>query len=87
MRSEQEIRELQKELTRLTVIIGEHGTPEQLHNKDWRFACNACDTLEWVLGKISGDSFTSLDYLKLDQLRHTAIEIHETLGETPTDSR
>lgn len=72
MRTEEEIRQLKAELEKLTGFIGEHGTDNELHNRDVQFSCNVNDALAWVLEEIQTVRFRSDDYLRLNNLKHIA---------------
>lgn len=80
MRSEQEIKELVEELSRLTGFIGEFGTEEELQSSDFRFSCNVSDALFWVLGEISTEGFRSDAYLNLADLKRVARGIEARTG-------
>jgi hypothetical protein len=80
MRSEQEIKELVKELSRLTGFIGEFGTEEEFQSDDLKFCNNAFDTLYWILGEISTERFRSDAYLNLAELKEVAREIETRTG-------
>ncbi|GAI71294.1 unnamed protein product [marine sediment metagenome] len=80
MRTEQEVRELSEELSKLTGFIAEHGTSEQLNSRDLCFACDVCDTLSWVQGEISTDQFRSAAHLDLERLSGIAEYIETTTG-------
>ncbi|MBA7475502.1 hypothetical protein ES707_10873 [subsurface metagenome] len=87
MRTEQEVKDLVKELEKLTGFIGENGLPEQVGTKDYLFSCNVCDALTWVLGEIETDHFKSDAYINLERLRDTAGEIETATGKKLKDYR
>ncbi len=80
MRSEQEIKKLVEELSRLTGFIGEFGTEEESQGDDVKFCCNVSDALYWVSGEISTERFRSDAYLNLVELRKVAREVEARTG-------
>lgn len=85
MISEQEIKALCDELSKLTGFISEHGSPEQIASKNFQFACNICDALGWVLEDTSTEQFRSDAYLNLDDLNDTARYIETATGKNLAD--
>ncbi len=85
MISEQEIRILKEELAKLTGFIGEHGIGSELQDKDFQFACNASDTLSWVLGEITTECFTGSTYINLFRPKHIARAIEIRTGKKLAD--
>ena len=85
MRSEQEVRQFDEELSKLTAFISEHGSTEQLVSAEFRFTCDICDALKWVLGEIPTDHFKSDAYLNLERLKDTATYIETTTGKKLAD--
>lgn len=80
MRNQQEVREVEQELSKLTSFIGELGTEEEFHNKDVQFSCNITDALSWVLEEISSEHFKSDAYVNLMCLREIANTIEKRTG-------
>ena len=85
MKSEQEIRELVEELSKLTGFIGEFGTEEELQSDDFKYCCNVSDALGWVLGKISTEGVRSDAYLNLADLKEIARGIEARTGKKPEE--
>ena len=65
MRSEQTIRELVEELSKLTGFIADFATEEEYQSDAFKLCCNVSDALYWVLGEISAERFRSDSYLNL----------------------
>jgi hypothetical protein len=80
MRSEQEIKELAEELSRLTGFIGEFGTKGEFQTDDFKFCCNVLDALYWVSGEILTENFRSFAYLNLAELKEVARGIETRTG-------
>lgn len=85
MRSEQEIKELAAELSKLTGFIAESGDRNELDKKDWAFSCNVGDALSWVVEEITTEHFTSDAYLNLEVLRQIAFKIEVQSGKKLED--
>jgi hypothetical protein len=85
MQSEQEIRELSEELSKLTGFIYENGSPEQISSRYLSFSCDVCDALAWVLGEITTDDFKSHTHLDLASLKNIAAYIETTTSRKLTD--
>jgi hypothetical protein len=80
MRSEQEIKELVKELSRLSGFIREFGTEEEFQSDGLKFCCNVSDALYWVSGEIPTENFRSDAYLNLAELKEVARGIETRTG-------
>jgi hypothetical protein len=80
MRSEQEIKELAEELSRLTGFIVEFGTEKEFQSDDFKFCCNVSDTLYWVSGEIPTENFRSDSYLNLVELKKVVRGIEARTG-------
>ncbi len=80
MRNEQEIKELEQELSRLSGFISDYGTPKEFEEKEVAYICNVVDALDWVLGEIDSESFRFEDYLDLDALRRAVLVIEARTG-------
>ncbi len=80
MKSEQEIKELAEELSKLTGFIADFGTEEEFQTDDHKFCCNVYDALYWVLGEISTKRFRSDVYLNLADLKEIARGIEARTG-------
>ena len=80
MKSEQEIKELAEELSRLTGFIGEFGTKGEFQTDDFKFCCNVLDALYWVSGEISTERFRSDFYLNLADLKEIARGVEARTG-------
>lgn len=85
MQSEQEVKELKEELSKLTGFISEFGSTPEFQNKDVRFSCDVCDVLSWVLKEISTEHFKSDSYINLDKLKHIARAIEVKTGKKLND--
>lgn len=80
MRSEQKIRELVDELSKLTGFIADFGTEEEFQTDDHKFCCNVSDALYWVSGEIPTENFRSFAYLNLAELKEVAKGIEARTG-------
>lgn len=80
MRTIEELREVEKELTKLTGFISEHGYKKEVNNKDFDFACNVTDTISWVLMEIETEHFKSDSYINIEKLRKIAYKIEIRTG-------
>ena len=55
--------------------------PGDTSSEDFRFACNVCDALDWVLEETVTEHFLSDSYLNIEKLKKMASK-----GETPQES-
>jgi len=85
MKSSQEIKELEEELSKLTGFIADFGTKEEINNEIVRVSCNVCDALLWVLGEIDNERFRSDAYLDLETLKRIVQNIAERTGQRLED--
>lgn len=85
MRTEQELKELEQKLSKLTGFIAGHGNDREFKNKDFDFACNVSDTISWVLGETTTENFTSEAFINLDKLQKIAYRIEIRTGKMLDD--
>jgi hypothetical protein len=84
MRTREELQTLRDELGKMTGFIADYATKEEYHEEAFRpifaFACNASDTIDWVLGEIETDWFMSDAYLDRDKLKGMVRTIEKRTG-------
>ncbi|MBA7493538.1 hypothetical protein ES702_04097 [subsurface metagenome] len=80
MRTEKEIREFKDELYKIVAFIADNGNEDEFMTKEQRFACDICDTLNWVLGEETTEHFKSIDFLDYDKLLETIKGIEKRTG-------
>ena len=81
MRSEQELKEVQAKLSKLTNFISEFGKKNEFENKNFGYALSVQDTIYWVLGKITTEKFTGDGYLDVALLRLITQHIEVRTGQ------
>lgn len=87
MRTELELRKLEAQLSRLTQFIAGTGNDREFKNKDFDFACNAQDTISWVLGEVTTEHFTGEGFIDIDTLQKIAYKIEIRTGVMMDDNK
>jgi|GEM_PF-1463505 len=85
MRSEEEVKELEEEISKLTGFIGDFGTEKEFESEDFKFSCNVSDALSWVLEEIATDHFRSDAYLNINNLKKVVKNIEKRSGKRLED--
>ena len=85
MQGEKGIRQLKRELIRLTSFVEDFGTEEESESEDVDFANDVLDTLSWILGEISNKDFRDAPYLNMPNLEAIVKNIEKRIGEKPQD--
>jgi len=85
MRTIQELKAVEQELSKLTGFIAGLGNKKEFNNKDFDFACNVQDTIMWVLMEIETEHFRSDAYLDVAKLRKIAKNIELRTGKKLDD--
>ena len=65
MRTIEELKAVESELSKLTGFRNEYGYNKEVNNKDFDFACNVTDTISWVLMEIETEHFKSDSYINI----------------------
>jgi hypothetical protein len=85
MRSETETRELKEKIDKLTGFITDFGSQGEYKKAAMTYACNASDTLSWLLGEISTEDFEGEVYLGVANMQQIAEGIEERKGKKLQD--
>ncbi|MFC1787534.1 hypothetical protein ACFLY8_05865 [Halobacteriota archaeon] len=85
MRSETEIRKFMERLDKLTGFIADFGDDDEFEKDEITYACDASDTLSWLLGEISTEAFEGEDYLRVAIMQQIAEEIEKRTGKKLQD--
>ncbi len=69
MLSKKEIEELKDELQRYSGFIEDHGSDEEFNDDDVVYLNHVLDCIDWCIGEISTEDFTSESYLNIGRLK------------------